>query len=65
MRRNPIGGLAPALLLALVLAPAAPASPLLTLRPDGTTFVREDPTLPPVQASLPGVRAVRAPPASR
>ena len=47
----------PALLLALVLAPAAPASPLTTLRPDGTTFTREDPTLPPATASLPAVRA--------
>ena len=56
MRRTPIGGLAPALLLALVLAPAAPASPLLTLRPDGTTFARDDRTLPPAAASLPAVR---------
>jgi hypothetical protein len=55
VRRTPIGGLALALLLALALAPAAPASPLLTLRSDGTTFAREDPTLPPVQASLPAV----------
>ncbi|MBW3654051.1 MAG: D-glucuronyl C5-epimerase family protein, partial [Actinobacteria bacterium] len=56
MRRTPIGGLALALLLALVLAPTAPASPLLTLRADGTTFVRNDRTLPPAQASLPSVR---------
>jgi D-glucuronyl C5-epimerase-like protein len=59
VRRTPLGGLALALLLALALAPTASASPLLTLRPDGTTFAREDPTLPPVQASLPAVR--RAP----
>jgi len=50
VRRTPIGGLALALLLALVLAPAAPASPLLTLRPDGTTFARDDRTLPPAPA---------------
>lgn len=61
MRRTPIGGLALALLLALVLAPAAPASPLLTLRPDGTTFTREDRTLAPVAASLPAVRAATSP----
>ncbi|HEV2058072.1 MAG TPA: D-glucuronyl C5-epimerase family protein, partial [Solirubrobacteraceae bacterium] len=61
MRRTPIGGLALALLLALVLAPAAPASPLLTLRADGTTFVRNDRTLPPAQASLPSVRVAGRP----
>ena len=60
MRRTPLGGLALALLLALVLAPAAPASPLLTLRPDGTTFARDDRTLPPATASLPPARARRA-----
>jgi len=65
VRRTPIGGLAPALLLALVLAPAAPASPLLTLRADGTTFARDDRTLPPVEASLPAVRAAGAPRAAR
>ncbi len=60
MRRTPIGALAPALLIALALAPAAPASPLLTLQPDGTTFVRDDRTLPPAAAtSLPGVRSPR------
>ncbi len=60
MRRTPLGGLALALLLALVLAPAAPASPLLTLRPDGTTITRDDRTLPPAAAtSLPGVRSPR------
>ena len=56
VRRTPIGALASALLLALTVAPAAPASPLTTLRPDGTTFTREDPTLPPAAASLPAVR---------
>jgi hypothetical protein len=59
VRRTPISGLALALLLALAPASAASASPLLTLRADGTTFTREDPTLPPEQASLPAVRAVR------
>lgn len=61
MRRTPISGLALALLLALALAPAASASPLMTLRPDGTTFVRNDRTLPPVQASLPVARAATRP----
>ena len=61
MRRTPIPGLTLALLLALVLAPAASASPLLTLRADGTTFARDDRTLPPAAASLPGVRARRTP----
>ncbi|MDP1846294.1 MAG: D-glucuronyl C5-epimerase family protein [Solirubrobacteraceae bacterium] len=60
MRRTPIGGLLPALLLALVLAPAASASPLTTLRPDGTTFTREDRTLPLAATSLPAVRAPRS-----
>ncbi len=64
MRRTPIGGLALALLLALALAPAAPASPLLTLRPDGTTFTREDPTLPPLQASLPAAGTAQGPASS-
>ena len=66
MRRTPIGGLGLALLLALVLAPSALASPLLTLRPDGTTFTREDRTLPPAQA-LPARAAggARAAPVSR
>jgi len=48
----------PALLLALVLAPTASASPLLTLRPDGTTFARDDRTLPPEQAWPAPARAV-------
>ena len=62
MRRTPIAGLAPALLLALVLAPAASASPLTTLRPDGTTFTREDRTLPPAAAASPtGAQARRTP----
>jgi len=61
VRRTPISGLALALLLALVLAPAASASPLTTLRPDGTTFTREDRTLPPAAASLHGVQARRTP----
>ncbi|HEV2774502.1 MAG TPA: D-glucuronyl C5-epimerase family protein [Solirubrobacteraceae bacterium] len=58
MRRTPIGGLLPALLLALVLAPSASASPLLTLRPDGTTFTRDDRTLPAAQGLLAPARAV-------
>src|SRR5690349_356139 len=33
-------------MLALALSPAASASPLLTLRDDGSTFARDDPYLP-------------------
>jgi len=50
VRWTPLPGLAPALLLALVLAPSAHASPLLTLRSDGSTYVREDRFLPPAEA---------------
>jgi hypothetical protein len=45
VRRTPAAGLA-LVLLALVLAPTASASPVLTLRHDGGAFVREDPYLP-------------------
>ncbi len=45
VRRTPAAGLA-LVLLALVLAPTASASPVLTLRHDGTAFTREDPYLP-------------------
>jgi hypothetical protein len=45
VRRTPAAGLA-LVLLALVLAPTASASPILTLRHDGGAFVREDPYLP-------------------
>ena len=47
MRRTTPSGLALALLLALVLAPTAAASPLIQLRNDGSTVVREDRFLPP------------------
>ena len=46
MRRTHPTGLALALLSALVLAPTAVASPLIELRRDGTTVVREDRFLP-------------------
>lgn len=54
MRWTSLPGLALALLLALVLAPSAVASPLLTLRDDGTTYVREDRFLPPASAEPAG-----------
>jgi hypothetical protein len=46
VRRTPLAGLAPALLAALVLTAPASASPVLTLRSGGGTFVREDRFLP-------------------
>jgi hypothetical protein len=61
VRRTPLGGLALALLLALVLVPTAHASPLLTMRSDGATFVREDRFLPPAGEGLPA--AATLPPA--
>ncbi|MGI8730377.1 MAG: D-glucuronyl C5-epimerase family protein [Solirubrobacteraceae bacterium] len=54
MRRISVAGLALAILL--VLAPTATASPLLTLRADGSSFAREDRYLPAPQAA-PGARA--------
>ena len=57
MRRTPLPGLLPALLLALVLAPSASAAPLLNLRSDGTTYVREDRFLPPAGDALPTARS--------
>jgi D-glucuronyl C5-epimerase C-terminus len=50
VRSTPLPRLALALLLALVFAPSALASPLLTLRSDGTAHVREDRFLPPAEA---------------
>ena len=61
MRRTSPLGLALALLLALCAAPAASASPLLTLRADGTTLLRDDRFLPATDA-LTGAR--RTPPAT-
>lgn len=57
MRRTRTWGLAPALLIALLLAPAAAASPVLTLRSDGSTFVREDRFLPPAPSEAPAPRS--------
>jgi hypothetical protein len=45
--RASVWALALGLLVALALAPAASPAPLLTLRPDGETFVHDDPHLPP------------------
>ena len=59
MRRTSFGALGLALLAALVVAPTAVAAPLLTMRGDGSTFLRDDPLLPP---ALPEVAAARATP---
>ncbi len=59
MRRTSPLGLALALLLALCAAPAASASPLLTLRADGTTLMRNDRLLPATDA-LTGIGAAKA-----
>ncbi len=48
LRWTPIPGLAAALLIALALAPTASASPVLTLRYDGSVREHEDRYLPPV-----------------
>ena len=50
MRRTYLSGLALALLLALGAVPAASASPLLTLRSDGSTLLRNDRFLPATDA---------------
>ena len=50
--RTRLGGLLAGLLIALAFAPAAVASPLLTMRSDGTTYVREDRFLPPPAPEL-------------
>ena len=60
--RNPLPALALALLTALVFVPTAAASPLLTLRSDGSTFVREDRFLPPAAAEPADAGAARAAP---
>lgn len=63
MRPTHFAGLVPALLIALVIAPTAVASPVLTLRDDGSTFAREDRFLPPASADPMGALAPRATPA--
>ena len=67
MRRTTPPGLALALLLALVVAPTAVASPLIELRYDGTTVVREDRFVPPADdARAPApTRAQRSPAPTR
>ena len=50
MRRTSLSGLALALLFALCAVPAASASPLLTLRADGSTYLRNDRLLPAADA---------------
>jgi len=52
VRWTPVAGLAPALLLALVLASTASASPVLTLGRDGRAVMREDPYLPAPAAQM-------------
>jgi hypothetical protein len=47
VRRTSVAGLALTLFVALALASSASASPLLTLRDDGSTVLREDRFLPP------------------
>ena len=64
MRRTSLSGLALALLLALVAVPAASASPLLTLRADGSTLLRNDRFLPAADA-LSGAGMARPAPAAR
>jgi hypothetical protein len=76
VRRTPLAGLALALLAALALSASATASPLLTLRSGGGTFVREDRFLPadaglgappgssPVLRRHAGLRAAPAAPAA-
>jgi hypothetical protein len=65
VRRNPLPGLTLALLLALVFVPTAAASPLLTLRGDGSTFVREDRFLAPAAAEPATARGAPASPGTR
>jgi len=63
VRRITLSGLAAALLLGLVLVPPAFASPLLTLRADGTTYAHEDRLLPPADAVVPAPDGARVAPA--
>jgi len=66
VRRNPLPGLTLALLVALVFVPPpADASPLLTLRGDGSTFVREDRFLAPAAAEPGSARGAPASPGTR
>jgi D-glucuronyl C5-epimerase C-terminus len=58
-------GLASALLIALVLASTASASPVMTLRSDGSVFKHNDPYLPPAQSLGPAPTATGAAPATR
>jgi hypothetical protein len=60
VRRTSLSGLALALLLALGAVPAASASPLLTLRDDGTTFRHDDRFLPAADG-LTGARVAKPP----
>ncbi|HWI08690.1 MAG TPA: D-glucuronyl C5-epimerase family protein [Solirubrobacteraceae bacterium] len=64
MCRTRLAGPLLALLLALALAPTAVASPLLTMRSDGTTFAREDRFLPPAVPDVPVAHASRPAPAA-
>jgi len=60
VRWTPVAGLAAALLIALALASAASASPVLTLGHDGRAVMREDPYLPaPAAQTQPPPSAAR------
>jgi hypothetical protein len=65
VRWTPFAGLAPALLIALVLASTASASPVLTLHPDGSVVRHNDPYLPPAQSLGPAPTTAGSAPASR
>lgn len=65
MRWTPFAGLAPALLIALVLASTASASPVLTLHPDGSVVRHNDPYLPPAQSLGPAPTTAGSAPVSR
>jgi hypothetical protein len=65
VRWTPLKGLAPALLVALVLASPASASPVLTLRSDGSVLRHDDPYLPPAQSLGPAPQGAGAAPATR
>jgi hypothetical protein len=66
VHRTSVGGLALTLVLLLAPAVTASASPVLTLREDGSAYAREDPYLPPDAATAPRTapapRTATAPP---
>ena len=64
VRWTPVAGLASALLIALMPASTASASPVLTLRPDGSAVMRDDPYLPApqIETQAPAARTRAASP---